>query len=112
MAFEALLQEYEARRGKALAGGGEEKYAKRTAKGIWNARQRIDYLMDKGSFIESGLFGSSGVYAEQEDETQTDGKLAGFGRIDGRDVCLVVNDFTVKGASTSATVSPRATCWR
>ena len=44
MAFEALLQEYEARRAKALAGGGEEKYAKRTAKGIWNARQRIDYL--------------------------------------------------------------------
>ena len=103
MAFEALLQEYEARRAKALAGGGEEKYAKRTAKGIWNARQRIDYLMDQGSFIESGLFGSSGVYAEQEDETQTDGKLAGFGRINDRDVCLVVNDFTVKGASTSAT---------
>ena len=103
MAFEALLQEYEARRAKALAGGGEEKYAKRTAKGIWNARQRIDYLMDQGSFIESGLFGSSGVYAEQADETQTDGKLAGFGRINDRDVCLVVNDFTVKGASTSAT---------
>lgn len=103
MAFEALLQEYEARRAKALAGGGEEKYAKRTAKGIWNARQRIDYLVDKGSFIESGLFGSSGVYAEQADETQTDGKLAGFGRINDRDVCLVVNDFTVKGASTSAT---------
>ncbi len=103
MAFETLLQEYEARRAKALAGGGEEKYAKRTAKGIWNARQRIDYLMDQGSFIESGLFGSSGVYPEQEDETQTDGKLAGFGRINDRDVCLVVNDFTVKGASTSAT---------
>ena len=107
MAFEALLQEYEARRARALAGGGEEKYAKRTAKGIWNARQRIDYLMDQGSFIESGLFGSSGVYPEQEMETQTDGKLAGFGRINDRDVCLVVNDFTVKGASTSATNSKK-----
>ncbi|MDP1671852.1 MAG: methylmalonyl-CoA carboxyltransferase, partial [Burkholderiales bacterium] len=85
MAFEALLQEYEARRARALAGGGEEKYARRTAKGVWNARQRIDYLMDPGSFIESGLFASSGVYPEQEAETQTDGKLAGFGRIQGRD---------------------------
>ncbi|MBI3044065.1 MAG: methylmalonyl-CoA carboxyltransferase [Betaproteobacteria bacterium] len=107
MAHEALLKEYEARRAKALAGGGAEKYAKRKAAGMWNARERIDYLVDKDTFIESGLFGSSGVYAEQADETQTDGKLAGFGKIDGRDVCLVVNDFTVKGASTSATNSKK-----
>src|SRR3954469_25051824 len=107
MSYEALLQEYEARRSKALAGGGEEKYAKRTAAGMWNARERIAYLLDKGSFIESGLFGSSGVYPEQADETQTDGKIAGFGRIDGRDVAVVVNDFTVKGASTSATNSKK-----
>jgi acetyl-CoA carboxylase carboxyltransferase component len=107
MAFEALLAEYEARRAKALAGGGEEKYAKRKAAGMWNARERIAYLVDEGSFIESGLFGSSGVYPEQADETQTDGKLAGFARITGRDVCMVVNDFTVKGASTSATNSKK-----
>jgi len=107
MAFEALLKEYEARRAKALAGGGEEKYAKRKAAGMWNARERIAALLDPGSFIESGLFGSSGVYPEQEDETQTDGKLAGYGRIDGRDVAVVVNDFTVKGASTSYTNSKK-----
>src|ERR671938_645806 len=107
MSFEALLREYEARRAKALAGGGEEKYAKRTAAGVLNARERIDLLLDKDSFIESGLFGSSGVYPEQVDETQTDGKIAGFGKIDGRDVAVVVNDFTVKGASTSATNSKK-----
>src|SRR3970282_1806247 len=107
MAFEALLAEFEARRAKALAGGGADKYAKRTAAGTWNARERIAYLVDQGSFIESGLFGSSGVYPEQADETQTDGKLAGYAKIDGRDVCLVVNDFTVKGASTSATNSKK-----
>src|SRR3954471_6250614 len=103
MSFETLLAEYEARRAKALAGGGKDKYAKRKAAGVWNARERIAYLLDEGSFIESGLFGSSGVYPEQADETQTDGKLAGYGKIDGRDVAVVVNDFTVKGASTSAT---------
>jgi acetyl-CoA carboxylase carboxyltransferase component len=107
MAFEALLKEYEARRAKALAGGGEDKYAKRKAAGLWNARQRIAGLLDPDSFIESGLFGSSGVYPEQADETQTDGKLAGYGRIDGRDVAVVVNDFTVKGASTSYTNSKK-----
>jgi methylmalonyl-CoA decarboxylase subunit alpha len=105
MAFEALLEEYEARRAKALAGGGEDKYAKRKAKGVWNARERIAALLDPDTFIESGLFGSSGVYPEQADETQTDGKLAGYGRINGRDVAIVVNDFTVKGASTSYTNS-------
>jgi len=74
MSFETLLAEYESRRRKALAGGGEDKYAKRKAAGMWSARERIAYLLDKGSFIESGLFGSSGVYPEQADETQTDGK--------------------------------------
>jgi acetyl-CoA carboxylase carboxyltransferase component len=107
MAFETLLAEYEARRRKALAGGGADKYAKRKAAGVWNARERIAYLVDEGTFLESGLFGASGVYPEQADETQTDGKLAGYARIDGRDVCIVVNDFTVKGASTSATNSKK-----
>jgi len=103
MAFETMMEEYEARLKKALAGAGEDKYAKRKARGQLNARQRIDQLVDAGSFIESGLFGSSGVYPEQAEETPTDGKLAGYAKIDGRDVCLVVNDFTIKGASTSAT---------
>ncbi|MGH8701168.1 MAG: carboxyl transferase domain-containing protein, partial [Burkholderiales bacterium] len=97
MAYEALLAEYKIRRKKALAGGGAEKYAKRTAAGVWNARERIAYLVDPGTFLESGLFGASGVYPEQADETQTDGKLAGYAKINGRDVCIVVNDFTVKG---------------
>ena len=107
MGYEALLEEYEARRAKALAGGGEDKYAKRKAAGVWTARERIAYLVDPDSFIESGLFGSSGVYPEQADETQTDGKLAGYGRINGRDAAIVVNDFTVKGASTSYTNSKK-----
>ncbi|HKU69418.1 MAG TPA: carboxyl transferase domain-containing protein [Burkholderiales bacterium] len=107
MAYEKLLAEFEQRRAKALAGGGADKYAKRTAAGVWNARERIAYLADPGSFLESGLFGASGVYADQADETQTDGKLAGYGKIHGRDVAIVVNDFTVKGASTSATNSKK-----
>jgi acetyl-CoA carboxylase carboxyltransferase component len=107
MSYEALLAEYDRRKAKALAGGGAAKYAKRTAAGIGNARERIARLVDPESFLESGLFGASGVYPEQADETQTDGKLAGYAKIGGRDVCIVVNDFTVKGASTSATNSKK-----
>jgi methylmalonyl-CoA decarboxylase subunit alpha len=107
MSLEALLTEYEARRAKALAGGGEEKYAKRREAGTLNARERLARLVDRDSFIESGLFGVSGVYPEQAEETPTDGKIAGFARIDGREVAVVVNDFTVKGASTSATNSKK-----
>jgi methylmalonyl-CoA decarboxylase subunit alpha len=103
MAQESLLAEYEARRAKALAGGGADKYAKRTTKGILNARERIAKLVDASSFIESGLFGTSAVEPHLADETQTDGKIAGYAKIGGRDVAIVVNDFTVKGASTSYT---------
>lgn len=107
MAFEALLAEYQARRAKALAMGGAEKLEKRKKAGQLNARERLALLVDPGSFIESGLFGTSGVYPEQAEETPTDGKIAGYGRINGRDVAVVVNDFTVKGASTSATNSKK-----
>ena len=107
MAFEALLAEYEKRQAKALAMGGPEKLARRKKAGTLNARERIALLFDPGTFLESGLFGASGVYPEEADETPTDGKIAGYGKIGGRDVAAVVNDFTVKGASTSATNSKK-----
>ena len=107
MAFEALLEEYERRRSKALAMGGADKIAKRKARGQLNARERVEALVDPGSFIESGLFGTSSVFPEDADATACDGKIAGFAKLDGRDISLVVNDFTVKGSSTSATNSKK-----
>ncbi len=107
MAFEALLEEYERRRSKALAMGGEDKIGKRKARGQLNARERVEALVDPGSFIESGLFGTSSVYPEDADATACDGKVTGFAKLDGRDISLVVNDFTVKGSSTSATNSKK-----
>jgi acetyl-CoA carboxylase carboxyltransferase component len=103
MAIEDILQDYEARRIKALAMGGPDRLAKRRAPGILNARERIDHLLDADSFIESGLFGTSSAVEADRDKTPADGKIAGYGRIDGREVAVVSNDFTVKGASSSAT---------
>ena len=97
------LDELERRREAALAMGGPEKLTRRRAAGLLNARERLDYLLDDGSFLESGLLGESATRAEDRGRTPADGKIAGFGRIDGRDVGIVVNDFTVMGASSSAT---------
>ena len=101
MTFEPVLEELETRRAKALAMGGEEKLAKRRAEGVLNARERLDGLLDSGSFVESGLFTRSSR-PEMRDSSAADGKIAGFGRVDGRQVAIVSNDFTVLGASSAA----------
>ena len=59
MAFEKLIQEFQERTAEAVGMGGPEKLAKRKATGHLNARERIDYLLDKDSFIESGRFARS-----------------------------------------------------
>lgn len=107
MTHEAILEELDRRREHARSMGGPEKLAKRKARGQLNAQERVDALVDPGSFVEIGLLGASGMYKEDELKTPRDGKIVGFGRIDGRDVAVVVNDFTVAGASTSATNSKK-----
>ncbi len=100
MAFDHMLQELQARRDHALAIGGREKLAKRRAEGDLNARERLEYLLDAGSFVETGLLATS-VHQEVRHKTPADGKIAGVGRIGGRPVALVSNDFTTLGASSS-----------
>ncbi len=100
MAFEEPLKQLRERSERALAMGGPEKLAKRKAEGHLNARERIDYLADKDSFFESGRF-AAGIRPEVRAKTPADGKVAGFARVNGREVALVSNDFTVLGASSS-----------
>lgn len=100
MAFEEPLKQLKERNERALAMGGPDKLAKRKAEGLLNARERIDYLVDKDSFFESGRF-AVGIRPEVRTKTPADGKVAGFARINGREVALVSNDFTVLGASSS-----------
>jgi acetyl-CoA carboxylase carboxyltransferase component len=102
VAFEKEIAEHEARRKRAQAMGGEEKLARRRNQGLTNARERVAHLFDPGSFRESGLFGVSYI-PEMRDQTPTDGKVTGFGNVDGRKVGVVAYDFTVKGSSSSYT---------
>jgi acetyl-CoA carboxylase carboxyltransferase component len=100
MTLDDLHEELTARRDTAQAMGGPEKLQRRTAAGLLNARERLDALLDDESFIEVGRFAVS-IRPEDRDRTPADGKVAGFGRVDGREVAIVSNDFTVLGASSS-----------
>ncbi len=100
---ERAVAELAAREAAGRSMGGDAKLTKRADAGILNARERIDLLLDSDSFYESGLLAESSVRPEDRGDTPADGKVSGFGTIDGRPVGVVSNDFTVKGASSSAT---------
>jgi acetyl-CoA carboxylase carboxyltransferase component len=99
----ALEEEHGRRRKKALAMGGPEKLAKRARPGVLDARARIDRLFDAGTFTESGLFTTSIYSPEDAERSPADGKITGYGKIDGRWAAAVSNDFTVLGASSGYT---------
>ena len=63
------------REAKAKAMGGPDKLAKRTKPGVLNARERLDYLFDAGTYVESGLFSTSANPADR-DKSPSDGKIA------------------------------------
>jgi methylmalonyl-CoA decarboxylase subunit alpha len=100
MAHEDKIAELERRRAEALAMGGERKLDARRNAGVLNARERLEYLLDDGSFLEAGLHAYS-IRPETREKSPADGKIAGYGKIDGRPAALVANDFTVLGASSS-----------
>lgn len=98
--FEEEIDEYERRTRHALAMGGPQKVSRHRDAGRLDARQRIDHLLDPGSFIEIGRF-ARGDRREDWDSTPADGKVCGYGRIHGREAAVVSHDITVKSASSS-----------
>ena len=103
MTFDEILADLEAREARAREMGGPERLARRETRGLMNARSRIDAFIDPDSWVETGLLAVSSMVPEDRDRTPADGKVAGFGTVDGRIVGVVANDFTTKGASSSAT---------
>ncbi len=102
MTVQSQPDDLDRRRSIARAMGGEGKLAKRRERGVLDARKRIEFLLDPDSFHEIGLLSTS-VVPQDRARTPADGKIAGYGRIDAREVAVISNDFTVKGASSSAT---------
>lgn len=82
---------------RALAGGAQKYHESNSARGKLFARDRIDYLVDAGSFVEDGLLANA-----LADGLPADGVVTGTARIDGRSVCVMANDSTVKAGSWGA----------
>jgi acetyl-CoA carboxylase carboxyltransferase component len=94
------LKELEQKREKFLQMGGPEKIRRQHEKGRLTARERIDRLLDPGSFVEMGLFAHSD-YPGMEDKTPADSLICGYGLIKGRRVAVIANDFTVLASTNS-----------
>ncbi|MDQ6837845.1 MAG: acyl-CoA carboxylase subunit beta [Actinomycetota bacterium] len=88
------------RREAALHAGSPHAIERQHAKGKMTARERIDYLLDEGSFSELDMLARTRAPGTPEDKRPyTDGVITGFGTMDGRKVCLFSQDFTVSGGS-------------
>lgn len=94
------LGELERRRQAALHAGSEAAVERQHSRGKMTARERIDYLLDAGSFQELDMLARSRPGAAVRGErSYTDGVVTGFGTVDGKKVCLFSQDFTVNGGT-------------
>src|SRR6201992_2668181 len=89
--WQETLDDLEGRRQRTLAMGGSERLAKHRGKGKLDARARIDYLLDPGTFREIGTLVGG--------ETAADGIVVGSGSINGSPVMLGAEDFTTLAGS-------------
>ena len=98
-----ILEELERRRGRARLGGGEKRIQAQHAKGKLTARERIDLLLDEGSFEEFDMFVEHRAteFGMAENKIPGDGVVTGWGTIGGRQVFVFSKDFTVFGGSLS-----------
>jgi acetyl-CoA carboxylase carboxyltransferase component len=92
------LTELAERRNKVKEMGGKERVEAQKKKGKLTARERIDQLMDKGSFREIGVFAKS---RGATGEVPADAVVTGYGKIDGRKVYIYAQDFTSTGGTLS-----------
>ncbi len=100
-----VLSELEARRAGARAGGGEKRIAAQHAKGKLTARERLELLLDEGSFEEFDMFVAHRTtdFGMDKQKFPGDGVVTGWGTINGRQVYVFSQDFTVLGGSVSET---------
>ena len=88
----------------ASLGGGVEKIEKQHESGKMTARERIEMLLDKGTFVELDklMVHRCTNYGMDKNKIPGDGIVSGYGKIDGRQVFVYAYDFTVYGGSLSA----------
>lgn len=95
------LQALRTLRAEAMLGGGQKRIDSQHKKGKLTARERINLLLDEGSFEETDIFVRHQSYDFNLDSQRyyTDGVITGMGKIEGRTVCVFSQDFTILGGS-------------
>src|SRR5215210_569941 len=100
-----LVDDLHARREKAKLSGGTEKIRVQHERGKLTARERLDLLVDPGTFVEIGI--QAGPHSSQRSmdgkEAPADGVITGWGDVDGRPCCIAAYDFTVMAGSMGMT---------
>src|SRR5580692_4349993 len=107
-----LVEDLEARRAVVRQMGGKERIDKQHARGKLTARERMSAFFDDGVYFEIGAHGTQmGMAAgvDGTDKPAADGVVCGFGKVEGRMVCAVSYDFTVKGGSIGYTGEEKVT---
>jgi methylmalonyl-CoA decarboxylase subunit alpha len=103
--MKGLVEDLHDRRAKAKLGGGEEKIAVQHERGKLTARERIDLLVDPGTFVEIGI--QAGPHSSQRSmdgkDAPADGVITGWGDVDGRPCAIAAYDFTVMAGSMGMT---------
>ena len=100
-----LLEDLRHRQAQSEQGGGADRIAQQHAKGKLTARERLDLLLDPGTFVELDRFVThrSTEFGLAEQRIPGDGVVTGYGRVNGRLVYVFSQDFTVFGGSLSET---------
>ena len=103
--MKVIITELENRRARARLGGGKKRIASQHSKGKLTARERLDLLLDEGSFEEFDMFVTHRCtdFGMEKQRPSGDGVVTGWGTINGRMVYTFSQDFTVYGGSLSET---------
>ncbi|MDP3461560.1 MAG: acyl-CoA carboxylase subunit beta [Bacteroidales bacterium] len=109
MSIEQKIKELLEKRIEAKKGGGVNRIESQHAKGKFTARERLEMLLDEGSFEEFDMFvmHRSHDFGLEEEHYMGDGVVTGHGTIDGRVVYVFSQDFTVFGGSLSETYAQK-----
>ena len=109
MEIDAKIKELKRRNREAELGGGQKRIDQQHAKGKMTARERLDYLLDKGSFQEIDKFVVHRChdFGMEKKKIAGDGVITGHGTINGRPVFVFAQDFTVFGGSLSGMFSQK-----
>jgi acetyl-CoA carboxylase carboxyltransferase component len=106
-----LVEELHARRERAKLGGGQDRIERQHAADKLTARERLDLLLDPGTFTELGIHAGihHAVRGLEDKEAPADGVITGYGRVDGRMVAVCAYDFTVMAGSMGMTGEMKVT---